>query len=101
MTRRLALLLAGLLGFGALKLPFEAQLAAAHRAAFFRGARLDLSLRERVGQMGFLAALSGFRALVADALWIHANVAWERTEWGTMKLDFDTVTTLQPRCVLF
>ncbi|HYR58122.1 MAG TPA: hypothetical protein VEO95_05815, partial [Chthoniobacteraceae bacterium] len=70
-------------------------------AAFFRGAKLDLSLRERVGQMGFLAALSGFRALVADALWIHANMAWERTEWGTMKLDFDTVTTLQPRCVLF
>jgi hypothetical protein len=52
-------------------------------------------------RLGFLAALSGFRALVADALWLHASTAWERTEWGVMKVDFDAVTTLQPRCVLF
>ena len=47
--------------------------------------------------MAFLAALSGFRALIADALYIHANVLWERTEWGRMKLDYDAVVALQPR----
>ncbi len=99
--RRYALLLAGLLAFGALKLPAERHLEAVHRAAFFRGARLDLGLREQIGQMGFLAALSGFRALVADALYLHAHSAWERTEWGRMKLDFDAITSLQPRCLLF
>ena len=51
--------------------------------------------------MGFLAALSGFRALVADGLWIHAHAVWERTDWAAMKFDFDAVTTLQPGCVLF
>jgi hypothetical protein len=101
MTRKFVLLLAGLLAFGALKLPAERHLEAMHRAAFFHGARLDLSLREQIGQMGFLAALSGFRSLVADALYLHAHSAWERTEWGTMKLDFDAVTALQPRCLLF
>jgi hypothetical protein len=101
MMRRYALLLAGLLAFGVLKLPAERHLEAVHRAAFFHGARLDLGLREQIGQMGFLAALSGFRALVADALYLHAHSAWERTEWGRMKLDFDAVTALQPRCLLF
>lgn len=101
MMRRYALLLAGLLAFGALKLPAERHLEAVHRAAFFHGARLDLGLREQIGQMGFLAALSGFRALVADALYLHAHSAWERTEWGRMKLDFDAITSLQPRCLLF
>jgi hypothetical protein len=51
--------------------------------------------------MAFLAALSGFRALVADGLYLHAHALWERTEWGRMKLDFDAVTALQPRCILF
>jgi hypothetical protein len=101
MRRRLILVLLSLLAFGAVKVPLEERLAAEHRKGFFHGAKLDLSLREQIGQMGFLAALSGFRSLVADALYLHAHVAWERTEWGTMKLDFDAVTALQPRCLLF
>ena len=101
MTRRPLLAVGALLLFGVVRLPMEMSLERDHRAARFHGAKLDLSLREKIGQMGFLAALSGFRALVADGLWIHANVVWERVEWGAMKVDFDAVTTLQPRCVLF
>ena len=101
MKRRLLIAALALLVFGAVRLPLELSLERERRAALFHGAKLDLSLREKFGQMGFLAALSGFRALVADALWIHASTAWERTEWGVMKGDFDAVTTLQPRCVLF
>ncbi len=97
------LIIAGLmlLAFGAVRLPLELNLDRERRAALFHNVKLDLSLREKLSQMGFLAALSGFRALVADALWLHASTVWERVEWGTMKLDFDAVTTLQPRCVLF
>lgn len=86
-----------LLAFGAAKWPFEQELAAEHRAAFFHGAKLDLPLREQIGQLAFLAALSGFRALVADFLWIEAHTAWERTEWGRMALLFNNVVALQPR----
>jgi hypothetical protein len=101
MKRRLLAVFAGLLCFGAVKVPCEQHLEAVHRAAYFHGAKLDLGLREQIGQLGFLAALSGFRSLVADGLYLHAHVAWERTEWGRMKLDFDAVTALQPRCLLF
>ena len=87
--------------FGALKMPFEERLAAEHRAAYFHGAKFNLDMRQRLGQMGFLAALSGFRAFAADILYIQAHSAWERTEWGRVKLLFDTVTSLQPRALLF
>lgn len=101
MKRRVLIALVALLAFGALKMPFERRLEAEHKAAYFHGAKLDLGLREQIGQMAFLAALSGFRALVADGLYLHAHALWERTEWGRMKLNFDAVTALQPRSILF
>jgi hypothetical protein len=100
MTRALVAL-AILLALGALKLPVERDLAALHRHEHFRGVEFNLGLREKIGQLGFIAALSGFRAIVADALFIQAHVAWERTEWGRILLLFRHITTLQPRALLF
>jgi hypothetical protein len=90
-----------LLGFGALRLPIESGLTEQHRGAYFHGVQLGLDLREQIGQLGFLAALSGFRSLVADIIFIEANTAWERTEWGRVLLLFRQATTLQPRSLLF
>jgi hypothetical protein len=90
-----------LMVLGVLKLPIERDLAAVHRQEHFRGVAFNLDLREKLGQLGFIAALSGFRSIVADALFIQAHVAWERTEWGRVLLLFRQVTTLQPRAVLF
>jgi hypothetical protein len=87
--------------FGAAKLPAEHAISAAHRSRHFRAVAFDLGLRDQIGQLGFIAALSGFRSLVADALFIQAHVAWERTEWGRVLLLFRQVTTLQPRGILF
>ncbi len=101
MNHRLVLALVALLAFGGVRLPFEQKLERAQQAERRHGVTLDLSLREKLGQMGFLAALGGFRSLVADALWIHAETLFERTDWGAMKVDFDAVTTLQPRCAMF
>ncbi|MDQ3116294.1 MAG: hypothetical protein M3Q86_06740 [Verrucomicrobiota bacterium] len=98
---RAAVIAALLLLFGALRLPIEGTLTEQHRGAYFHQARLGLDLREQVGQLGFLAALSGFRSLVADVVFIQAHVAWERTEWGRVLLLFREATTLQPRSVLF
>jgi hypothetical protein len=95
------IILSLLLAFGALRLPIEAGLTEQHRSAYFHQARLGLDLREQIGQLGFLAALSGFRSLVADVIFIQAHVAWERTEWGRLLLLFREATTLQPRSVLF
>jgi len=90
-----------LVALGALKLPIERDLAALHRHEHFRGVEFNLDLREKLGQLGFISALSGFRAIVADALFIQAHVAWERTEWGRILLLFRHITTLQPRVLLF
>ncbi len=100
MTRGL-ITLAVLLVMGLLKLPLEHNLAALHRQEHFRGVEFNLDLREKLGQLGFIAALSGFRAIVADALFIQAHAAWEDTEWGRMLLLFRHITTLQPRVLLF
>src|SRR5205809_7147060 len=87
--------------FGAIKLPIERELSAIHRQEHFRGIEFNLDLREQLGQLGFIAALSGFRSIVADVLFIQAHVAWERTEWGRVLLLFRQITTLQPRAILF
>ncbi|MEI8342012.1 MAG: hypothetical protein WCH43_10830 [Verrucomicrobiota bacterium] len=99
-TRILAVVLL-ILAFGFARMDFEQKLTDAHRKAYFHGAKLNLDLRQKVGQLGFLAALSGFRSIVADLLWIKAHTEWEKTEWGTMALLFNTVTALQPRNVMF
>ena len=93
--------LLGLALFGAAKLPVEQTISAAHRGLHFRAVDFDLELREQLGQLGFVAGLSGFRSLVADFLFVQAHLAWERTEWGRVLLRFRQITTLQPRSILF
>ena len=100
MTRGL-IALGVLIGMGLLKLPVERDLATLHRQEHFRSVEFNLDLREKLGQLGFIAALSGFRAIVADALFIQAHAAWENTQWGRMLLLFRQITTLQPRVLLF
>lgn len=101
MKKRIAIVIAILLAFGAARVPLEQHIDAVHREAGFRTARIDLDLRSKISQMGFVAALSGFRSFVAAVLWIEAHIAWERTEWGRMAGLFDTVTTLQPKSALY
>lgn len=98
---RALLIIALVLIVGMAKLPVERSISDAHRALHFRSLEFGLSLREQVGQLGFIAALSGFRSLVADYVFIQAHVAWERTEWGRVLLLFRQATTLQPRAILF
>ena len=100
MTRGL-IALAVLIVVGLLKLPVERDLARLHREEHFRGVEFNLDLREKLGQLGFIAALSGFRGVVADALFIQAHAAWENTQWGRMLWLFRQVTTLQPRVLMF
>ena len=98
---RIVVVILGLALFGAAKLPAEHALSTAHRQLHFRAVDFDLAMREQIGQLGFIAGLSGFRSLVADVLFVQAHVAWERTEWGRVLLLFRQVTTLQPRSLLF
>ncbi len=98
---RSALVALLLLAFGGLRVPIESSFAQQRRRAFFHETKLNLGLREQIGQLGFLAGLSGFRSLVADLVFIQAHVAWEETAWGRVLLLFREATTLQPRSLLF
>ncbi len=92
------LLAAGLIvGWGSLRFSAECRLTAAQHAAGFGVATVGAQLREQLGQLGFLAALSGFRSVVADFVWLDAFSAWERVEYGRVNLLCNTATTLQPR----
>jgi hypothetical protein len=98
---RISVVLLSLVLFGAAKLPAELAISSAHRSLHFRAVDFGPQLREQIGQLGFIAGLSGFRSLVADVLFVQAHVAWERTEWARVLLLFRQVTTLQPRSILF
>lgn len=87
--------------WGILKLPFETRLTAQMQAARLGGFKITASLRQQAGQAGFIAALGGLRAAVADLLWIRAHVAWQDVQYGRMKLLFDACTAMQPRRVYF
>ena len=87
--------------FGWSRVPMEHALSETQRQLHFHRVNFNLNLREQMSQLGFVAALSGFRSLVADALFLQAHVAWEQTEWGRVLLLFRQVTALQPRTLLF
>jgi len=99
-VKRIAVALAALLLFGAVKFPLEQAVDQAHRNAYFRGAHLNLPLREQIGQGAFLAALSGFRGVIADLLSLQANDAWQNTQWSRVILLYNQITTLEPRMTL-
>jgi hypothetical protein len=90
-----------LLLFGAARLPYEIHLQKIQRQEGFNSASLTLPLRQQLGQMSFVAALSGFRSLVAAVLYIEAYEAWQKIEWGRMAGLLQTVTILQPKSVLY
>ncbi|MEO6789251.1 MAG: hypothetical protein ABI318_24265 [Chthoniobacteraceae bacterium] len=90
-----------LLAWGIAKYPIEARLETRMQDARLGGYKPTASLRQQAGQAGFIAALGGLRAAVADLLWIRANTAWQDVQYGRMKLLFDTCTAMQPRRVNF
>jgi len=93
--------LAILIAFGIVRMPVESRLEDTQKSLHYHGAKLNLDVRQQLGQLSFVAALSGFRALVADVLWLEVHSAWERTEWGRLKVLCDTITALQPRNMMF
>lgn len=98
---RTGLVCLALLGFGAARLPLEERLATEYERAHLQAPPFDIGLRDQIGQMGFAAALSGFRAIVADFVFIEAEGAWEQTDWARLLLLLRQATTLQPHATMF
>jgi hypothetical protein len=98
---RIALLAVVVLALVFGKIPVERSVDRAQRELHLQAVDFNLGLREQIGQLGFVAALSGFRAIVADVIFIQAHVAWERTDWARVLSHFRLATTLQPHVILF
>jgi hypothetical protein len=86
-----------ILAFGVARLPVEMQLERAQRSLHYHGASLNVRVWQQLSQLGFVAALSGFRAVVASVLNLQAHTAWQRVEWGRLKVLYDTMCALDPR----
>jgi hypothetical protein len=99
--KRIVAVLFGLLAFGVLKTPAEHHLLEEQRASGFQLAQVNNNTRAQLGQMGFVAALSGFRAVMADLLWIRAGNAFEATDWNRLEMFLHSATQLQPRAIIF
>jgi tetratricopeptide (TPR) repeat protein len=90
-----------LLVSGAVRLPLERTLEAEWERLHLRGPKLDLGIREEIGQMSYVAALGGFRSLVATFLTLKAHIHWQNTEYVQLGKAYDLVVGLQPRTVSY
>ena len=91
-----------ILGWGALKLPWEIRMTRDQRLATvgFSGPTA-VAVREKLGQGLVLAAMGGFRGLAANALMLQAHGAWEEKQWVRVRSALEMATLLQPRVALF
>lgn len=96
--KRIAIVLAMLLAFGALRLPLERRITGQLRAQQFLDDNVNVPMLEELGQSGFAAALGGFRSLVASYYYIVAHVnAFDKEDWAKVDQQYGLITTLQPR----
>ncbi|MEM8952879.1 MAG: hypothetical protein AAGD22_01890 [Verrucomicrobiota bacterium] len=85
------------LAFGLVRVPLETAMESEWQRLYLRGPALDLGMREEIGQMSYVAALGGFRSLVASMLTLKAHIHWENTEYAQLGKTYDLVLGLQPR----
>jgi hypothetical protein len=82
---------------GLLRLPLEKAFSAELETKNLAEARLNLSLRDELGQSTFIAVLGGFRSLVATILEIQSIEPWQRHDWAKVDAAYALCTRLQPR----
>jgi tetratricopeptide (TPR) repeat protein len=96
------LALAVLVGWTGVKVPWEIRLSKEReRIVYGEGSVLSPKLRDSLGQGMTLAALGGFRGIVANFLWLGVNTAWEKKEWVRLRTKADLAVLLQPRVSFF
>lgn len=95
--RRYLILFAAVLIFGALRMPFEAGVAAELRAAGLSPPPIKIGTRDKIGQTSSAVALGGLRTLVATFLNLRAFTYFEEQRWDDVASTFDTMVDLAPK----
>ncbi len=86
-----------MLGFGAVRLPFEAALDKDLRKAGLTPEPIQIGTREKIGQTSSAVALGGLRTLVATFLNLRAFTFFQEQRWDDVADTFDTIVDLAPR----
>ncbi len=95
--RKWVILVVAVLGFGAVRLPFEKSL---HRELLDVGLLtepLDIGTRDRIGQTSSAVALGGLRTLVATFLNLRAFGYFTVQKWMDLEETFEMIVDLAPR----
>ena len=99
--RKPLIVLIALLGFGALRMPFEAGLSRELREAKLLPEKVSIDTRDRIGQTGSAVALGGLRTLVATFLNLRAFTFYTRDNWTKVAETFDVIVDLAPKTVYY
>lgn len=91
-----------LAGWGAAKVPFEDRMMREQEVISHGALRpLDFKARDDLGQGMMLAAMGGFRSLVASFIWIGLRDSWEDQEWSRVHNAAELSVLLQPRSLYY
>jgi hypothetical protein len=86
-----------LLGFGTVRMPFEAGLGKELRVANLAPLPLEIGTQERIGQTSSAVVLGGLRTLVATFLNLRAFTFFQEQRWDDVADTYDTIVDLAPR----
>lgn len=84
-----------------LKWTFEESLEGRRADLKLGGPGLSIELRAKLGQNLALGLLGGFRAFVADLVWLKAHGCWMERMWFQLKERVELAVLLQPHAISF
>lgn len=86
-----------LLAGGAARLPLEQAFSRDLKTRGLAEERLNLSLRDELGQSFFIAVLGGFRSIVASVIELQSIEPWQKQNYARVDAAYALCTRLQPR----
>ncbi|WP_411827705.1 hypothetical protein [Luteolibacter sp. AS25] len=96
-SKRYLVLGLAILGFGAVRLPFEQGLAVELEEAKLMPPKLDVTTGDRIGQTFSAVSLGGLRTLVATFMNLRAFGFFTEQRWADVESAFETIVDLAPR----
>lgn len=82
---------------GLIRLPLEIPLARELQARHLAEEKVNLALRDELGQSFFIAVLGGFRSLVASVVELETIDSWQAQDFAKVDAAYALCTRLQPR----